>query len=107
MPWTQNSGKYRKEKLDEVNQGSDNITAWERERKRKTGKEERRMQKKDVKKVGRFEISLETMETIADKEQGNKRIIWDYKGTEKEIMSETDKGKNNPNVNTVKNNKIC
>lgn len=33
------------------------------------------MQKKDVKKVGRFEISLETMETIADKEQGNKRII--------------------------------
>lgn len=46
------------------------------------------------------------METTADKEQSNRSIIGDFKGTEKEIMSEKDKGKNNPNVNIVKINKI-
>ncbi len=49
---------------------------------------------------------METIVTTADKEEGHKRIIRDYKGTEKEIMSEKDKGKNNPNVNIVKINKI-
>lgn len=37
----------------------------------------------------------------ANKEQGNQRIIRDY-STEKEIMSEKDKGKNNLIVSKVK-----
>ena len=62
------------------------------------------MQNKYVKKVVRFETSLTIMETAADKERGNKEIIRNYKGKEKEIMSEKDNGSNNSNVNVVKIN---
>lgn len=76
-----NSGKHRKEKLDEFNQGSDNTTAWYSE---KRERERRECKKKYVKRsIEVTEITKQWQLEIKSKGKGKKWIIRDYKGHRK------------------------